>query len=578
MEFQLAERVIVDHSSVAWATDEGIGAEKTPPGTSNQDITIQNSYIAETLWNGNHPCSNPHSRGLVASDGSTRVSLHHNFLISNNKRNPSVQATNSFQPPDCPDPPGPSGEVVDVRWNLTYNFGHKDQPSLPLQGKGLHFGQGIQANVVGNWLREGQDTKELPGLPMRADDRCDSGTEVFLQCNCRIVWDDGTGLDPVECPGVIVDDDCPGVLGAMGTMQEDLVEGPGVDSDFVDFVASEFPVPAVTERLDPDLDFLTYSLNKAGALPHDHWDRKFLRDYQGRNGDLGAVNDEFPLGMDHDDLEAEVLMHPPDPGTQWEDLDCDGIDDAWETADTTGCYDVDPGCCINWTGCTNNDALQDCQGSVAGYTDLEEYLHGRAQALEDRVLFADEFEDRVDPVDWTFSQGDTWVETRGYLEGTLGGGTGSSSALAKPVFQEGCTLCSVSATLQAFDGDGSSTSHVRLVGWHVDGGNFVAVSLRPAGGQNGQIIREQWSGGSLIFRETSDALPSQPVVEGQDYDLKITYDEAIAKYHFFIAKTGDELVELGSNDGVESVQDGSVGFAAVGSNLRASRIDAVTTQ
>ena len=38
---------------------------------------------------------------MITSDGSDRVSLHHNYLHSNNQRNPSLQGSKLAE--DCPD-------------------------------------------------------------------------------------------------------------------------------------------------------------------------------------------------------------------------------------------------------------------------------------------------------------------------------------------------------------------------------------------------------------------------------------------------------------------------------------------
>ena len=87
IELSKVERVVIDHVSVSWQTDEGIGAELGTP--LNQDITIQNSSIAEGLWNGEHLGAIRHSRGVVVSDGSFNSSIHHNFMTGNNRRSPS---------------------------------------------------------------------------------------------------------------------------------------------------------------------------------------------------------------------------------------------------------------------------------------------------------------------------------------------------------------------------------------------------------------------------------------------------------------------------------------------------------
>lgn len=72
IEIEGAERIMIDHVSVSWATDEGIGAEGAidPGQPDDLDITVQNSYISETLWNGDHPDAGVSGRRRrVAAEG-----------------------------------------------------------------------------------------------------------------------------------------------------------------------------------------------------------------------------------------------------------------------------------------------------------------------------------------------------------------------------------------------------------------------------------------------------------------------------------------------------------------------------
>ncbi len=185
LELEAVERVVIDHVSVAWATDEGIGIERSNGefmGVESHEITVQNSFVAETLWNGEHLFGvNPHSRGMIASDGTYNVSFHHTFLISNNQRNPSLQGP--FTAQDCPAEPQPQ-QFMDARWGLVYNWGHDDvdPPNVNLKlGEGPQFGQGVLANVANLWLREGPDTAVTSGLnPMEAVDPCPLGTQIYL--------------------------------------------------------------------------------------------------------------------------------------------------------------------------------------------------------------------------------------------------------------------------------------------------------------------------------------------------------------------------------------------------------------
>ncbi len=519
---------------------------------------------------------------MITSDGSDRVSLHHNYLHSNNQRNPSLQGSKLAE--DCPDDPtGPGGEIADSRWNLTYNWGDAEPACDPeLQdcqqriGEGVQFGQGIRANVVGAWIREGPDTAFTSGeLPMEAVDPCARDTEIFLDCNCRILRSDPGGPDEIWCPGNDAEA-CPGVDGDLGSMRKELVGGKGMIScgggECVTFRPDPFTEPPViTERPDPGMDAFTYLLNRGGALPPDHWDRQFRRQYRAYQGELAGIRDDCvgpkdECGDFHDDLIIPIINNPPATGTPWVDDDGDMIDDAWE-AQNPSCYclEVD-----NITCFETDDALEDCD--LDGWTDLEEWLHGRAAALEAAVVFADEFEDWKTPVSWLFSA-DDWQEREGYLVGTRL----DDDTLAEfdGTLADCDEDCSVSATLRVTDASGPA-ANARLLAWRKVGvDTFHAVSLKPNAGAAGQVVIERRTNGALSFQCTIEAAVSVDT----DYDVRIEYagPSTTGAYRVYFNPTAVEETFLAAcGQGVPPVP-GTVGVGSFQANVRAGRIAAVRT-
>lgn len=79
-----AYRVVLDHVSVSWATDENVefwyGA---------RDSTISNSIISEGLFKSLHSKGH-HSRGLIIGKGSTNISVIGTLFANNDRRNPRV--------------------------------------------------------------------------------------------------------------------------------------------------------------------------------------------------------------------------------------------------------------------------------------------------------------------------------------------------------------------------------------------------------------------------------------------------------------------------------------------------------
>jgi len=81
-----ASRVIVDHCSMSWATDEAVST-----WYSAHDVTIQWCLIAEALRNTKR--GGPDGKALlIGGKGAARISVHHNLLAHSVGRNPMVKA------------------------------------------------------------------------------------------------------------------------------------------------------------------------------------------------------------------------------------------------------------------------------------------------------------------------------------------------------------------------------------------------------------------------------------------------------------------------------------------------------
>jgi pectate lyase len=79
------ERVVVDHCSILWATDENLSiVDKV------RDITIQWSIIAQGLYMSTHSPGEAHSMGVLMSHQATRMTMHHNLLAHNDYRGPQL--------------------------------------------------------------------------------------------------------------------------------------------------------------------------------------------------------------------------------------------------------------------------------------------------------------------------------------------------------------------------------------------------------------------------------------------------------------------------------------------------------
>lgn len=152
-----AARVIVDHCSFSWATDENlsIGGPRfqgeTPAdwrrNTSHQ-ITYSHNLIYEGLANSVH-VKGEHSKGTLVHDNASQVLLYGNLYASNQERNALFKG-------------GVHAAMVN---NLIYNPGaravHYNLVAHEWAGRELQTGQ---LSLVANAYRQGPDTRA--GLPL----------------------------------------------------------------------------------------------------------------------------------------------------------------------------------------------------------------------------------------------------------------------------------------------------------------------------------------------------------------------------------------------------------------------------
>lgn len=118
-----ARRVIVDHCSMSWATDEVVSTF-----SSAEDVTIQWCIISEALRNTER--GGPDGKGLLlGGPRAHRISAHHNLLAHNFGRNPMVKS------------PG----VIDIVNNVVLS---PAKSAMVVDGE---FGTAM-VNIVGNYV------------------------------------------------------------------------------------------------------------------------------------------------------------------------------------------------------------------------------------------------------------------------------------------------------------------------------------------------------------------------------------------------------------------------------------------
>lgn len=172
-----AWNVVVDHCSLAWATDENLSAsgerfhgkdaDEWRQGTSH-DVTFSHCIIAEGLYESTHK-KGGHSKGSLIHDNTSRIALLGNLYASNMDRNPLFKG-------------GARGVVVN---NLIDNPGSRAMHYRLVESEwGKHAAVAGQMAIVGNVLQYGADTQS--GVPLLSYEG-GGPLEVYLKDN--LAWD-----------------------------------------------------------------------------------------------------------------------------------------------------------------------------------------------------------------------------------------------------------------------------------------------------------------------------------------------------------------------------------------------------
>jgi hypothetical protein len=224
--------ILIDHCSVAWAVDEGM--DVWGPGISN--VRISNSIIAETLRHSIHP-KGAHSMGMLIGKGVQNAVVEKNFFISNQYRNPVIDA-------------GVSAVVVN---NLIYNPGTN---AFHIYGK--PDAGPTRVSVVGNVVVAGPDTTHF----LRSFDHgVDPGSQIYFRDNQAI----GTTAFSMKEKA-----------GKKGTDPVPFVDQPPIWFDWIKVIPTDQVAAAITANV--------------GARPNerDATDRRLLREFAERRG---AIHD-----------------------------------------------------------------------------------------------------------------------------------------------------------------------------------------------------------------------------------------------------------------------------------------------
>lgn len=311
------QRIIIDHVSTSWSTDEtlSVAARFDKPENRYDQVTVQWSIIAESLNCNLAKKGQCHGFGTLLRGGrGSRLSMHHNLWAHHHDRMPRP---GNYTRSEI----DPVGSFYDFRSNVFYNWG-KQRAGYNMDREGTRAAY----NFIDNAYVTGPSSKGA-----LAFEESNPDARAFFAGNAM------NGVVPADPYSLVVahKEHLPGGLSAAYRLAQ--------------------PLDLANVRSDAPDQAYRQVLVKAGAsLVRDAVDQRILTDVRQRSGKL--INSQSEVGG------WPVLQTKPAPL----DSDLDGMPDAWERAHGLNPQDASDGAITN---------------PGTGYTFLEDYLASLVEHL-----------------------------------------------------------------------------------------------------------------------------------------------------------------------------------------------------
>ena len=336
------DRVIIDHCTMSWSTDE------CGSFYGNTNFTLQWCLLSESLANALPDKGSHGFGGIWGGEGAT---FHHNMLAHHTSRNPRLCGSRYTGRPD--------DERVDLINNVFYNWGPKNS------GYG---GEGGNFNFINNYYKPGPSTATKTSLVHRIfAPNADSGTNGG---NVAGVW------GKFYVAGNVFDNTCFDIQSNATSMKNiesvNTNNWNGIHYDINDLPEGVATIKSLTPFEGVDISQhnaeMAYEkvLAYAGAsYARDVIDQRIMSEteagvytFEGSNGSTRGIIDT------QDDVEGFIEYKT---APRLRDSDGDGIPNAWETANGLDPHNID-------------DASQPFPGAN-GYTAIEVYVNSLVEDI-----------------------------------------------------------------------------------------------------------------------------------------------------------------------------------------------------
>ena len=329
-------RVIIDHCTMSWSTDECASFY------GNTNFTMQWCLISESLCNSVHQKGKHGYGGIWGGEG---ASFHHNLLAHHTSRTPRLCGSRYTGRPD--------DEKVDLRNNVFYNWGPSNSG---------YAGEGGSYNFVNNYYKPGPITATNSNIINRIfRPNADDGTNL----NEKGIW----GHFYVE--GNFFDNTSPYVqaktswLHLIDEVNTDNWNGIHNNPDSIN-IKSDTAFTCAPISLHTAVKAYEKTIAYVGAsLVRDSIDHRIIKEvkagtytYEGSNGSTKGIIDS------QTDVGGWCELHS---APRLRDTDNDGIPDAWEKA--------------NGLNIKNPKDASRIFPNAGGYTAIEVYINSIVEEI-----------------------------------------------------------------------------------------------------------------------------------------------------------------------------------------------------